>query len=186
MNVRDRATRLRDSTRALAKYCLTTLLIFGCVAACDSRAGESDAEADRNTLIMLSALIQGSYDFRATCLRAAQAGIQCATDTGLPASTAATTYAGISQLVYNVNETPTGSTAAELCDELIARSPLLQRATAEARHCFFQCEGDFWSGARATPNRCNALEYSALPAELIAGAASCSASCLSETPRFYY
>lgn len=157
------------------------------LSACDSRANESDAEADRNSLIVLGALLQGDYDVRAACLGATQGGLDCAGDTGLPASAAAAAYAQVSQLVYNVSETPTGTTAAGLCDELIAQSQLLSQATAETRRCFFACEAGFWNAARsAAPNSCNAGNYANLPAQLAVDIATCSANCIAATPRFYY
>ncbi len=162
--------------------CLFTLTLT--LSACDSRANESDAEADRNTLIVLGAILQGDYNVRAACLRATQAGLSCAEGTGLPAATAADTYSAISQLVYGSVTLPASITSDSLCDTLIASSTALARATAEARTCLFQCEADYWN---ADPtNQCTALDYTNTASGFPAGVAGCFASCLQSTPRFYY
>ena len=178
-----RGLRARVRPGALISICF----FLACLSlACDSRAGESDAEADRNSLIVLSSLLRDATNVEQACARSVGAGFACAEETGLGAALARESYAGVLQLLLSLNATPTSDSATSVCSAAYASS-LLARASATSRVCWFQCEANFWNTALAADNGpCGPTEYANLvsrgPGEILA----CFNSCLSDQARFYY
>ncbi|MCR9143674.1 MAG: hypothetical protein NXI24_15610 [bacterium] len=154
--------------------------------ACDSRAGESDAESDRNSLIVLSSLIAGQADFEAACRRSVAAGFACAENTGIGVSLARASYAGFLELSLGLAAAPTTASEGETCSDLYA-SPILTRATGATRVCYFNCEANFWNTAlAANPTACNAIDYATLATRAPAEITGCFDACVRDTARFYY
>ncbi|MEQ9367166.1 MAG: hypothetical protein RIF32_23235 [Leptospirales bacterium] len=178
--------RPRRATEAVTRTVLCCALFFSTAAACDSRSSESDAEDDRNQLIVLSSLLTNATNFEAACQRSVASGFACAENTGLGQTLARESYGRVMQLVLELPAAPDSSSAEKLCDDLYI-SPALVRATGATRVCWFQCETNFWNAAlAANPGVCGALDYANLAARAPGEIFACFNSCVSATTRFYY